>query len=147
MEASYPLNLWSASTDLLPSERELTQLLFERTAASKKSIFDAFTLDTSSVTSDYVSINILASHVEIALNNSTITVMLVQRPVSRKDVIDWMATKQEQRAEEQETKKEDAMVIPEGMSAKLMETLQKSCVRIAKMNQQTRFLHARYHDD
>ncbi|RUS19908.1 hypothetical protein BC937DRAFT_86717 [Endogone sp. FLAS-F59071] len=131
---------------LLPSERELTQLLFE-TTASKKSIFDAFTLDTSSVTSDYVSINILASHVEIALNNSTITVMLVQRPVSRKDVIDWMATKQEQRAEEQETEKEDAMVIPEGTSAKLMETLQNFIIGFRKKPPRTPDLCSDYIQD
>lgn len=106
-----------------PSSSSTSHLL--TITPSARSIFDAFTLDTSSVTSNHVSINILASPVEVPMNDSTITVMLVQRPVSRKDVIDWMATKQEQRAEEQETQKEDAMVIPEEMSAKLMEKLQR----------------------
>jgi hypothetical protein len=48
-----------------------------------------------SITSDHPSINILASHVDVALSNDqTITVMLIQKPVSRQEIQDWVEAKE-----------------------------------------------------
>lgn len=57
--------------------------------------FDSFSLDPMSITSDHPSINILASHVDVALSNDqTITVMLIQKPVSRQEIQDWAEAKE-----------------------------------------------------
>lgn len=49
-----------------------------------------------SITSDHPSINILASHVDVALSNDqTITVMLIQKPVSRQEIQDWIDAKEQ----------------------------------------------------
>lgn len=59
-----------------------------------RSLFDTFNLDPSSITADHPKYNILASHVQVPLRNEqSITVMLIQRPVSKKDVTEWMETK------------------------------------------------------
>lgn len=51
-------------------------------------------MDPSSITPDHPKYNILASHVQVPLRNEQlITVMLIQRPLSKKDVIEWMETK------------------------------------------------------
>lgn len=51
-------------------------------------------MDPSSITPDHPKYNILASHVQVPLrNDKLITVMLIQRPLSKKDVIEWMETK------------------------------------------------------
>jgi ribosomal protein L12E/L44/L45/RPP1/RPP2 len=52
-------------------------------------------LDPSSIiTSDHPKYNILASHVQLPLrNDKLITVMLLQKPLSKKDVTEWIQTK------------------------------------------------------
>jgi hypothetical protein len=58
--------------------------------------FDSFSLDPLSITSDHPSINILASHVDVALSNDhSITVMLIQKPVSRQEIQDWIDAKEQ----------------------------------------------------
>lgn len=48
-----------------------------------------------SITADHPSVNILASHVEVALSNDqAITVMLIQKPVSRQEIQDWVHAKE-----------------------------------------------------
>ena len=57
-------------------------------------MFDTFSLDPSSITPDHPKYNILASHVQLKLTpDKVITVMLIQRPLSKKDVVEWMETK------------------------------------------------------
>jgi hypothetical protein len=57
--------------------------------------FDSFNLDPMSITSDHPSINILASHVDVTIaNDQTITVMLIQKPVSRQEIQDWSEAKE-----------------------------------------------------
>jgi hypothetical protein len=59
-----------------------------------RSLFDTFSLDPSSITPDHPKYNILASHVQLPLrNDKLITVMLIQKPLSRKDIIEWTETK------------------------------------------------------
>ncbi|CAO3696186.1 unnamed protein product [Umbelopsis ramanniana] len=61
---------------------------------SSKTHFDSFSLDPMSITSDHPSINILASHVDVTIaNDQTITVMLIQKPVSRQEIQDWSEAK------------------------------------------------------
>lgn len=61
---------------------------------SCRSLFDTFQLDPSSITADQPKYNILASHVQVPLRHEqSITVMLIQRPVSKKDVTEWMESK------------------------------------------------------
>ncbi|CAO3644168.1 unnamed protein product [Mucor hiemalis] len=76
---------------LLPTEQEITSLMTDET---KKSLFDTFSLDPSSITPDHPKYNILASHVQLQLREERlITVMLIQRPLSKKEVVEWMETK------------------------------------------------------
>lgn len=76
---------------LLPTEQEITSLMTDET---KKSLFDTFSLDPSSITPDHPKYNILASHVQLQLREEkSITVMLIQRPLSKKEVVEWMETK------------------------------------------------------
>lgn len=73
---------------LLPSEGEISRFMNDATA--KKSLFDTFSLDPSSITPDHPKYTILASHVQLPLrDNKLITVMLIQKPLSRKDVVEW----------------------------------------------------------
>ncbi|KAK4520435.1 uncharacterized protein ATC70_008570 [Mucor velutinosus] len=73
---------------LLPSEGEISR--FMNDATSKKSLFDTFSLDPSSITPDHPKYNILASHVLLPLRDDRlITVMLIQKPLSRKDIVEW----------------------------------------------------------
>ncbi|KAL0141151.1 hypothetical protein V8B55DRAFT_1513652 [Mucor lusitanicus] len=74
---------------LVPSEGgEISR--FMNDTASKKLLFDTFSLDPSSITPDHPKYNILASHVQLPLrDDSLITVMLIQKPLSRKDVVEW----------------------------------------------------------
>lgn len=55
-------------------------------------LFDTFNLDPSSIsTSYYLKYNILASHVQLPLRNDEfITVMLIQKPLSKKDISEWI---------------------------------------------------------
>ncbi|KAI9286358.1 hypothetical protein BC943DRAFT_351671 [Umbelopsis sp. AD052] len=63
--------------------------------SSSKTRFDSFSLDPMSITSDHPSINILASHVDVTVaNDQTITVMLIQKPVSRQEIQDWSEAKE-----------------------------------------------------
>ncbi|CAO3615586.1 unnamed protein product [Mucor fragilis] len=74
---------------LLPSEGEISR--FMNDATTKKSLFDTFSLDPSSITPDHPKYNILASHVQLPLRDDRlITVMLIQKPLSRKDVVEWI---------------------------------------------------------
>jgi hypothetical protein len=51
-------------------------------------------LDPSSVTPDHPKYNILASHVQLPLRESNlINVMLIQKPLSKKDVMEWLDTR------------------------------------------------------
>ncbi|KAL9554386.1 hypothetical protein MBANPS3_002831 [Mucor bainieri] len=73
---------------LLPSEGEISRFMSDVT--TKKSLFDTFSLDPSSITPDHPKYNILASHVQLPLrDDKLITVMLIQKPLSRKDVVEW----------------------------------------------------------
>lgn len=57
-------------------------------------MFDTFSLDPSSITPDHPKYNILASHVQLPLrNDKLITVMLIQKPLSKNDIMEWIATK------------------------------------------------------
>lgn len=57
-------------------------------------MFDSFNLDPCSITPDHPKYNILASHVQLPLrNDKLITVMLIQRPLSKKEVLEWIDTK------------------------------------------------------
>jgi hypothetical protein len=48
-----------------------------------------------SITSDHPSINILASHVDVTLtDDKVITVMLIQKPISRQEIQDWAEAKE-----------------------------------------------------
>lgn len=77
---------------LLPSQGEISRLMTDST--TKKSLFDTFSLDPSSITPDHPKYNILASHVQLPLrDDKLITVMLIQKPLSRKDVIEWTEAK------------------------------------------------------
>ncbi|KAI9260274.1 hypothetical protein EDC94DRAFT_136610 [Helicostylum pulchrum] len=70
---------------------EISSLMTEE---PKKSVFDSFNLDPSSITPDHPKYNILASHVQLPLrNDKLITVMLIQRPLSKKEVSEWIDTK------------------------------------------------------
>ncbi|KAL7314121.1 hypothetical protein PS15m_007772 [Mucor circinelloides] len=73
---------------LLPSEGEISRLMDG--TSTQKSLFDTFSLDPSSITPDHPKYNILASHVQLPLrDDKQITVMLIQKPLSRKDVVEW----------------------------------------------------------
>ncbi|GAN06236.1 hypothetical protein MAM1_0116d05716 [Mucor ambiguus] len=77
---------------LLPSEGEISRFMSD--ATTKKSLFDTFSLDPSSITPDHPKYNILASHVQLPLRDDRlITVMLIQKPLSRKDVVEWTETR------------------------------------------------------
>lgn len=53
-----------------------------------------FDLDPSSMTPDHPRYNVLASHVQLQLReDKLITVILIQRPLSKKDIIEWIETK------------------------------------------------------
>ncbi|KAG2234131.1 hypothetical protein INT48_000308, partial [Thamnidium elegans] len=70
---------------------EISSLMTEE---PKKSMFDSFNLDPCSITPDHPKYNILASHVQLPLrNDKLITVMLIQRPLSKKEVLEWIDTK------------------------------------------------------
>lgn len=59
-----------------------------------RSLFDSFSLDPASITPDHPKYNILASHVQLPLrDDKLITVMLIQRPLSKKEVTEWIETK------------------------------------------------------
>ncbi|KAI8372147.1 hypothetical protein BD560DRAFT_395304 [Blakeslea trispora] len=67
------------------------------TADTKKSSLDKFNLDPNSIITPYhPKYNILASHVQLPLKDEkSITVMLIQKPVSKKEVQEWLDKKQE----------------------------------------------------
>ncbi|KAI9362877.1 hypothetical protein BD770DRAFT_381998 [Pilaira anomala] len=76
---------------LFSSEKEISNLMTE---GPKKSLFDSFSLDPASITPDHPKYNILASHVQLPLrDDKLITVMLIQRPLSKKEVTEWIETK------------------------------------------------------
>ncbi|KAI7906958.1 uncharacterized protein BX663DRAFT_482642 [Cokeromyces recurvatus] len=78
--------------ELLSLENETANSVID--AYNKKTLFDTFDLDPSSIiTDDHLKYNILASHVQLPLrDNQFITVMLIQKPILKKDVIDWIAS-------------------------------------------------------
>ncbi|KAG0187617.1 hypothetical protein DFQ28_006061 [Apophysomyces sp. BC1034] len=77
---------------LLPPERERSSIV---ESANKRSLFDAFNLDPSSITADHPAYTILASHVQLPLrDDKTITTMLIQKPISKADVVDWVRSRQ-----------------------------------------------------
>ncbi|KAI9251501.1 hypothetical protein BDA99DRAFT_522029 [Phascolomyces articulosus] len=73
---------------LLPSEKEVSAIMSGSPA--KKSLFDTFSLDPTSINSDCPKYNILASHVQLPLReDKSITVMLIQKPISKAEVTEW----------------------------------------------------------
>ncbi|CAO3588155.1 unnamed protein product [Absidia cylindrospora] len=73
-------------------------------ANEKKSLFDTFDLDPSSITPDHPVCNILATHVPVKIrNDKTIEAMLIQKPLSKSDVMDWMQNRQSPRRNETKT--------------------------------------------
>ncbi|KAL1933956.1 hypothetical protein VTP01DRAFT_8046 [Rhizomucor pusillus] len=80
---------------MLPSEREISSIMAGSSA--KRSLFDTFSLDPSSITADYPKYNILASHVQMPLKEGkSINAMLIQRPISKTEITEWEATKKEE---------------------------------------------------
>lgn len=58
--------------------------------AYDRSLFDTFNLDPSSIPSDCPKYNILHSHVQLPLkDDKIISAMLIQKPISKNDVLDW----------------------------------------------------------
>ncbi|KAI8343145.1 hypothetical protein BC941DRAFT_410535 [Chlamydoabsidia padenii] len=79
--------------DLSSSEYDITFSLAK--SDGKRSPFDALDLDPTSITSDHPVCNILATHVPVKLrDHKTIKVMLIQKPLSKSDVMDWMRNRQ-----------------------------------------------------
>ncbi|ORX43031.1 hypothetical protein DM01DRAFT_126728 [Hesseltinella vesiculosa] len=77
--------------DALPNEFDAKTLL---EASDKKTFFDNFDLDPASITTNQPRCNVLASHVPVKLkNDQTIFVMLIQKPLSKSDVVDWIQKK------------------------------------------------------
>lgn len=61
----------------------------------KNRSLDSFNLDVSSITPDSPAYNILATHVPIKLKNETfIDTMLIQKPLSKSDIREWVRNKQ-----------------------------------------------------
>ncbi|KAI9008874.1 hypothetical protein CLU79DRAFT_502024 [Phycomyces nitens] len=68
---------------IVPPGRQLMPI------SNDKQGLDNFHLDTSSIASDQPTYPILASHVQIPIKDKQINVMLIQKPISRTDVIEW----------------------------------------------------------
>ncbi|SAM07822.1 hypothetical protein [Absidia glauca] len=79
--------------DLSSSEYDIAFSLAK--SDGKRSPFDAFDLDPTSITSDHPICNILATHVPVKLrNDKIIKAMLIQKPLSKSDVMEWMRNRQ-----------------------------------------------------
>ncbi|KAI9303391.1 hypothetical protein BJ944DRAFT_183470 [Cunninghamella echinulata] len=79
--------------DISSEECDVSALLSKN--ESKKSSLDSFNLDISSITPDFPAYNILATHVPMKLSNEiSIDTMLIQKPISKSDVSEWVRNKQ-----------------------------------------------------
>lgn len=91
----YPIPKSKHQCALLPW---LGPFIFEK--KKNRSVFDSFSLDPTSITADHPKYTILASHVQLPVRgDKTISVMLIQKPVSRSDIRDWATSRQQQQEE------------------------------------------------
>ncbi|KAI8097512.1 uncharacterized protein BX664DRAFT_326584 [Halteromyces radiatus] len=82
--------------DLLTSEYESSSFIGR--TEERKSAFDSFDLDPTSITPDHPVCNILATHVPVKLRgDKVISTMLIQKPLSRSEVMEWMRNRQHSR--------------------------------------------------
>ncbi|KAI9318224.1 hypothetical protein BX666DRAFT_1936192 [Dichotomocladium elegans] len=74
--------------DLIPPERDISSMIDG--IHTKKSLFDTFSLDPSSITTDCPKYNILHNHLQLPLrDDKSVTAMLIQKPISRTEISDW----------------------------------------------------------
>ncbi|ORZ00459.1 hypothetical protein BCR43DRAFT_142314 [Syncephalastrum racemosum] len=67
-------------------------------------MFDSFSLDPSSITADHPKYTILASHVQLPVRGEKIiSVMLIQKPISRADIREWATSRQQQQEDVRQT--------------------------------------------
>ncbi|KAI8983669.1 hypothetical protein BDB01DRAFT_789678 [Pilobolus umbonatus] len=77
------------SLDVLSTRPDITAMMSND--YKKRLVFDSFNLDPASITPDHPSYTILASHVQLPLReNKQISVILIQKPISRSDIMQWM---------------------------------------------------------
>ncbi|OZJ06006.1 hypothetical protein BZG36_01097 [Bifiguratus adelaidae] len=120
---------------LLPSEREISQNL-SLVASKTRSIFDTFN-KFHMADKDTPRVNILANHVELTLGVDPIDVMLVDRAVSRHEILEWLNQKigHSPLSMRQDITKQDLMQSSNALSE-----------RAAILNDAYRFIAARRHE-